>query len=406
MIVGSTTIESHDRDPAVPLPNMPRSTPSDAVHRLVVAAMTVTTSLAAATPADGRVDANGHALPDVGTVLVAPAPQRLFVSGHSLTDPPLPAYVAAIAKSLGDPPLQWNMQSMPGSSIKMRAGPDVERPYREGSNRDGRDMDVPAEWRKPSTVTGGAYDALLVAEQHGVLTALTYQDTANALADIHRRFTDANPRGRVWFYESWLGVDDKSDPSRWIAYERAASPVWQCVAARSSATLRAMAKPFEIDAVPSGLALATLVQRVTRERVEGISASSVRETMDRLFADDVHLTPLGTYYMASVVYATLWSRSPVGAAAPPGIDPKVAKALQQEAWTFVRDWRNAWRRPSFESCREQLKSSFIAVHWGYVRDTAWRKEAGLLSAWGRWARQMAAWHLRVRRSNVANPFRD
>jgi hypothetical protein len=332
--------------------------------------------------------------------------ERLFVSGHSLTDPPMPAYLATIARSLGTP-LQWNMQSIPGSPIRTRTeGAGPEHAYRHGTNREGRNLDVLAEWRTPRTVSGGPYDGLLVAEQHGVLTALSFQDTPDALAGIHRHFTDANPKGRVWFYESWLSVDTKDAPERWIAYERAASPVWQCVALRASRTLEAMGKPATIEPVPAGAALAALVERATKQEVAGISAATTRETMNRLFADDVHLTPLGHYYMAAVVYATMWQRSPVGAEVPSPLDAAVARTLQHEAWTFVGEWRAQPRTPSFAACRDHLRQSFIGQHWSYVRDTSWSREDGTVSAWWRWLKLTLAWHLRVRRSGEQNPFRD
>jgi hypothetical protein len=332
--------------------------------------------------------------------------ERLFVSGHSLTEPPMPAYLATIAGSLGAP-LQWNMQSIPGSPIRTRTeGAGAEHAYRHGANREGRNLDVLAEWRAPRTVSGGPYDALLVAEQHGVLTALSFHDTPDALAGIHRHFTEANPQGRVWFYESWLSVDDKDDPSRWIAYERAASPVWQCVALRASRVLESMGKPSAIEPVPSGAALAALVERATTQQVAGISAATRRETMNRLFTDDVHLTPLGHYYMAAVAYATMWQRSPVGAEVPSSLEATAARTLQQQAWTFVSEWRAKHRAPSFAACRDHLRQSFIGQHWSYVRDTNWRREDGALQAYVRWARQMLAWHVRVRRSNEGNPFRD
>jgi hypothetical protein len=332
--------------------------------------------------------------------------ERLFVSGHSLTDPPMPAYLATIAGSLGTP-LQWNMQSIPGSPIRTRtegSGPD--HAYRHGTNRDGRTLDVLAEWRTPRTVSGGLYDALLVAEQHGVLTALSFQDTPRALAGIHHRFTEANPQGHVWFYESWLSVDDKDAPERWIAYERAASPVWQCVALRASRMLEAAGKPSAIEPVPSGAALAALVERATTQQVAGISAATRRETMNRLFADDVHLTPLGHYYMAAVVYATMWQHSPVGAEVPSPLDAAAARNLQQQAWTFVSEWRAKRSTPSFAACRDHLRQSFIGQHWSYVRDASWRREDGAWKAYVRWAQQMLAWHVRVRRSNDFNPFRE
>ena len=332
--------------------------------------------------------------------------ERLFVSGHSLTDPPMPAYLATIAGSLGTP-LQWNMQSIPGSPIRTRTeGAGPEHAYRHGTNRDGRNLDVLAEWRAPRTVSGGPYDALLVAEQHGVLTALSFQNTPDALAGIHRRFTDANPLGRVWFYESWLSVDDKDHPERWIAYERAASPVWQCVALRASRTLAALGKPSTIEPVPAGAALAALVERATTQQVAGISATTKRETMNRLFADDVHLTPLGHYYIAAVVHAVMWQRSPAGAEVPSAVDSSAARLLQEHAWSFVSEWRATRREPSFAACRDQLRGSFIGQHWSYVRDSVWRPADGAWKAWLRWAQQMFAWHVRVRRSNEGNPFRD
>ncbi len=299
------------------------------------------------------------------------------------------------------------MQSIPGSPIRVRTkGAGPAHAYRHGANRDGSNMDVLAEWRAPKTVRGGLYDTLLVAEQHGVLTAQSFHDTTHELVEIHLRFTEANPKAQVWFYEAWLGVNDKDDPSRWIAYERAASPVWQCIAARSSTTLAAMNRPTPIRTVPSGAALANLVDRATRHRVAGLSATSVRETMDRLFTDDVHLTPLGNYYVASVVYATLWGRSPMGASAPAEFDPVAVRSLQQEAWNFVSTHQANLKSVSFEACRTQLKDGFIHQHWSYVRDTQWAREDGSVKAYARWLKQMLAWHLRVRRKGFANPFHD
>jgi len=159
-------------------------------------------------------------------------PERVFISGHSLTDQPLPSDLAAIAASLGHP-LQWNRQYMVGSSIRARVRGAKAPPgetgwsgYHQGSNRDSENMDVLAELRQPRTVTGGPYDVLLITEEHGLLGTMVWNDTVRYLRHYHDRFIDANPAGRTLFYESWLGLDDKNDPRRWIAYERAASPIW------------------------------------------------------------------------------------------------------------------------------------------------------------------------------------
>lgn len=342
------------------------------------------------------------------TLAQAQAPiERLFISGHSLTDPPMPRHLALIARSLGTP-MQWNMQSLPGSPIHMRTRGTGGTPgWRQGTNREGSGLDVLEEWRTPSTVQGGLYDALLVAEQHGVLGALTWHDTVTTLREVHDAFVQRNPKGRTWFYEAWLDVDDRNNPERWIAYERAASRTWVCIAARVNQDLARATRNDRIQSLPSGAALAHLVERATTAGVAGISAGSTRATIDRLFADDVHLTALGHYYMAAVVYALIWGRSPEGADAPEGIDAQAARSSQREAWAFASIPANQTAAaPSLASCREHLSSRFIAQHWGYVRDTTWRREHGTLGAWWRWLKISVPWHLRIRRSGPDNPFAD
>ena len=132
---------------------------------------------------------------------------RLFYSGHSLLDEPLPQDVARIAASLGAP-LQWNRQHVGGSSIRDR------------------------NQQMPQALQGGPYDALIVTEQHTLIGNLVWNDTVRELRSLHDRFTDGNARGQTWFYASWLNLDNRDDPRRWIAHERAASPLWQCVVTR------------------------------------------------------------------------------------------------------------------------------------------------------------------------------
>ncbi len=332
--------------------------------------------------------------------------ERLFISGHSLTDPPLPQHLSQIAASLGTP-LQWNMQSIPGSSIGMRIqGSGPEHAYRHGTNREGRNMDVLAEWRAPVTVSGGPYDALLVTEQHGVLSALTWHQTTDALQSVHAQFLQANPRANTWFYEAWLGLDDLSNPTRWVAYERAAAPVWRCIAARVNASRAKAGHNDRVQAVPSGVALAALVERAMQGKVPGVSASTPQATIKRLLADDVHLTSLGSYYMANVVYATLWDRSPVGAAAPTDVQPLAAAALQQEAWAFVQAHQASTEALTMAQCRALLKDRFIAQHWGYVRDTQWAQSKSKPSAYWQWLKQVVGWQWRIRQAGNHNPFAD
>ncbi len=352
------------------------------------------------------------ALPPLTTMAAPAPPERIFISGHSLVDQPLPSNLAAIAASLGTP-VQWNRQYMVGSSLRARArGPSAPahatgwEGYRQGENRDGRVMDVLAELSSPKTVTGGAYDGLLITEQHGLLGTLLWNDSVRYLRHHHDRFIAANASGRTWFYESWLSLDNKADPRRWIAYERAASPIWQCMATRVNVSLAAERRSDRIQPLPAGALLAGLIERATQgPGLPGITVPGVRETVDRLVADQVHLTPMGAYYMSLVTYATMFERSPVGAWSPAGIDAVVARSLQTVAWELVEAERQGRRLLTLDECQEKLQSSFIATYWAYSRDAYWREEIGAARAWLRWAKHRLQWHWRLRKGGSDNPFR-
>jgi hypothetical protein len=67
----------------------------------------------AGSPDAGAPDAGA---PDAGTTI---ARARIFFSGHSLLDNPMPDYVESIAKSQGKD-LLWNQQNIIGSPLRVR----------------------------------------------------------------------------------------------------------------------------------------------------------------------------------------------------------------------------------------------------------------------------------------------
>ena len=334
---------------------------------------------------------------------------RLFISGHSLVDQPLPNHLAAIASSLGTP-LDWNRQYIVGSSISARSrgvgsADGSWQGYQRGFNRTGEGLDVISELRNPKTVSGARYDALLITEQHGLLGSLTWHDTVRYLRHYHDRLIAGNPRATTYFYESWLGLNDKSDPRRWIAYERAASPIWQCIATRINASLDAEGRVDRIKSLPAGAALADLVDHATRpDGLPGISQGNTRSTVDSLVRDDVHLTELGTYYIALVSYSFIFGKSPSGAWHPNNVTEVQADSLQKMASGFASRYTTANRPLTLEDCSEQLRSNFIGTYWGYVRDASWMRETNLFSAYFRWLRHVGQWHWRMRKDSTDNPF--
>jgi hypothetical protein len=287
----------------------------------------------------------------------ATPPQRLIYAGHSLLDAPLPRDVAEIAASLGTPLAQWQQHTPFGSSMRDRA---ASLPALEG------------------------HDALIVTEQHTLIGNLVWNDSVGELRRLHERFVASNTRGRTWFYVSWLNLDDRNDPRRWIAYERAASPVWHCVTA-----LAAQGSPAgRIEFLPAAAVLAGLVERAMEGKVAGVGLTS-------LFADDVHLSPLGVYFMALVVYATLFERSPVGAAVPGGLDAAAARALQAEVWPLLQQARATTEAPTPVACADRIQR-FVAPYAAYVRDVIDRPRVGLWRAWWLWAKHRWQWQRALR----------
>lgn len=334
---------------------------------------------------------------------------NIFYSGHSLMDRPLPDFVQQIAASLGTS-AQWNRQYVVGSSIQRRTqGADPSNPgwrgYTEGYNRDGEGLDVIAELRAPKTIQG-PYDVLVITEEHTMLDTLINADTVRLLRHYHERFIAGNPSGTTFFYEPWFGVDDKSDPRRWISYEQAASPIWQCMATRINVSLQSEGRVDRIVSLPAGAALAALIERAIQSHgIPSITQSTVFETVDSIIGDDVHLHPLGVYYMSLVTYSSVFQRSPKGAWHPEVVTPDQARALQDFAWDFVTRYYENYRPLTLEQCRERLLSEEgLAPLWSYIRQAYWRKDVGAAHSYVRYLRRLFTSRRLFSAESAENPF--
>ena len=345
--------------------------------------------------------------PAQGSSAVPAQERKVFFSGHSLLAPPIPEFTQAIARSQGIA-MGWNQQSIGGSPIRLRTqGRDPNGPlwngYREGEGRDGKPIDVLSELKTGASV-GGVYDTLVITEMHHSLGSMIWHDTVRYLRHFHERFIAANPRGTTWFYESWLDVSDKDDPRRWIAFEREASVGWQCMAARVNVSLALEGRADRIRSLPAGMALVHLVERATQgPALAGITRASSRLTVDGLLKDDVHLTRLGSYYLALVIDAMVFDRSPVGAWRPDDIDTAAAASAQAVAWEFVQGQKQRTPR-SLEQCRAYILDGFLTRYWAYVRDVAFLKQYAAPKAYLDWAKFLVQWHYRLRRNDASNPL--
>ncbi len=339
----------------------------------------------------------------------ATRPRKVFLSGHSLTDDPLGEYLERIAASLGDEMI-FEEQILPGSSIALRnrETPETSAARPKGlslRDRSGRFIDAAEEIAHPKD--GRPYDALVVTERHDLAGVLVWDDTVAALRELHDRFVAANPKGRTYFYESWLDVEDKGAPRSWLDYERKARVAWRCVLSKVNASLAREGRADRILEIPAGFALAELVERATTGGgVAGLPRGNVRGIVDAFLEDDVHPTPLGRYYLALVVYAGLFGRSPLGAWAPEGVAGETATELQKIALTALERASSESLSLSLSECREHFRERFLDDYWDYVKAAYWSKEQSGIGAFLKRTRFAWEWKHRRFTEGSHNPLSD
>lgn len=327
---------------------------------------------------------------------------RMFWSGHSLTDKPMPGQFAAIAESLGRS-VQWNEQMIYGSNIKARSRGDGNwNGFRQGQNRAGSGLDVMAELRTPRTVSGGPYDVLVITEQHTLLGSLVWDDSIRYLRFFHDRAIDGNAKQQTYLYQSWLGIDDFEDPRRWIAYEKAAAIAWRCVATRVNVSLEAERRPDRIASLDTGAAVAMLVERAMAGQIAGLGGSP-RQIVAQLFRDDVHLTPLGNYFVALFVFSELAGVPPTGAWAPSGVAAAKAVAIQNAAWAIRNDRARRNRPLSLEACRAYVAGPFSQHYLAYLRGKQMRTDGGA-KAYLTWMKHRILFSQKFKRQDALNPL--
>lgn len=301
-----------------------------------------------------------------------------FVSGHSLTDRPLPDMIEHIASQAGRK-LSWERQHIGGSSIRQRSrgadGGPAGSGYAAGVDRAGNPIDVLAEF-----ASSGPYDVLVITEWHRVLDAMLREGTAATLRDFQDRFIASSPRGVTYFFAPWADLSDPANPGDWIAYERSASPVWQCLVAGVNGDLARQSRDDRIQFIPASLALAEIVGHLTSGgSMAGFEDMTSDAIVAQLFSDRVHLTELGTYFVAVVTYASVFGNEAASATVPPSIDRTRAETLRAFALNFVEQWRAQQALAGDQDC-DGVPAGFILAYTGYMERTYARPEMGYVAA--------------------------
>lgn len=293
---------------------------------------------------------------------------RAFYSGHSLSEG-VPEVVEQIASSLGHR-LDFETQILGYSLLRQRTKGEVtsatEWPgYRTGQNRKDAGLNVAEELRQPRRLgSGDKYDVLVVTERHDLPAIARTERTAFYLTDMARHLLAGNPDAEVLLYHTWLNLDPDA-PWPWIAYERAVSPMWECIASRANLDLPALGNAPRVRVLPGAGALAELAAALWDGKVPGVAGNIPGERVRLLFSDNVHMSEAGRYFIALVHYSVLFGRNPEGAAIPPSLAPETGRHMHTMAWQHAVSYgqrANAVVRRDMATCRELMRTEICPAY--------------------------------------------
>ena len=252
--------------------------------------------------------------------------------------------------------------------------------------------------------SAGQYDTLVITEGLPLLPSLKNEYSAYYLRQFYCTLKQANPSARVYLYQTWVNFQANDKYSNyppahrfdWRAEMIAQRKAWEELADTASrAEVRApgmfdrigwtttsdggckIEDPIFI--VPAGQAFVALADHLASQKPgeavklpsgepltishvygnpyvdwpadwplkgdakdidPGPTIAGLKRRRPNVPHDDIHASPLGVYFVATVHFATLYRQSPVGLPAPAVIGDDVARLLQCIAWkTVVNDPR-------------------------------------------------------------------
>jgi hypothetical protein len=261
-------------------------------------------------------------------VFAARSHANVFFVGHSLINFEMPKNMEVMAKSLGLE-LEWNAQIIDGAPLEVQ----VKHPERTQS------------MRVDEALHSGFYDTLVMTESVPIGDALRYRDTPRHAATLAERARRDHPDARVFLAEVWMHRDrPRGSPFMkrldWRRFLDDDLPTWESVA--DAAGRRSGGVPVAV--LPAGRAIGKLVDAISEGDVPGIFGE------EELFADQVHLTPLGNHFVAAVTLAAIYQRTPSGASGEVvdrdgrlivTLPERTREALYQIAWNAVSSYARA-----------------------------------------------------------------
>ncbi len=259
-----------------------------------------------------------------------PFSARVIQSGHSLTDPIIPA-LSAIVAAVGGREAQQGVidgSTVPGSPMQIRW---KDRPQ---SGPDARE-DI------------AKYDVLVMTERAPVLSAIEWHDSQGMAL---RWFKHARAKGNggrgadMILYASWVHVDSgpgfkdpSDDPEGQLPFRERMGlemPRWQGIADYVNANRPPNAP--EMPVIPGPLIMAAVYDAIKAGTAPGLT--DIRQ----LFRDSIHINDDGAYLIAAAHFAVIYRRDPREVPSRMGLQPvpapETAEFMKEIVAQVLRDY--------------------------------------------------------------------
>jgi hypothetical protein len=268
---------------------------------------------------------------------------RIVYVGHSLINYEMPDMVMSLANSKSGLTHRRAVQVNPGTNINNN--------WLNCRQSTFTGQWPPLEFACDAIESGtdmGFYDTLIITQTNNPIIDPTNAANLGTTPEDFERFLNLflsrNSAGRAFFFTPWEDLGSRwHNGQEWTTQIAAELSLFERVTTRIEEVSRTLrSRSVDVNLIPANLALRDLVRAAESGQFQGVSSRG------QLFSDSVHMTALGNYYLACVVFASVYQQSPAGASGRTvnrwgveltNIDAALALRLQNFAWQVVSSYR-------------------------------------------------------------------
>jgi len=260
--------------------------------------------------------------------------ENTFYIGHSLINLNIPAMTHSLSVDAGISNDDYKYQIGNGANL-----------WYQWDTLIGNEQGTPYQQALPT----GTYDNLIFTEAIALQGHIDWSDTygyANKFCEYAHSF---NPDIAMYVYETWhclkSGTNEgcEWDPGSNIGWRQRLDDdlsLWENIA-----NYVLSGNPgFNVKLIPGGQGMARLYDAIEAGTIIG------RNDISQFYSDDIHPNNDGNYFIACIMFACIYERSPVGltnqlhdewGSPYPAISPDIALRLQELAWETVCEYGNS-----------------------------------------------------------------